>query len=80
MKWLLDSVKDARRKAAAGELAFGTIDTWLVYQMTGKASHVTDVSNASRTMLMGLESLAWDEAMLTLLDVPRSVLPRIAAS
>ena len=80
VKWLLDSVKDARTKAAAGELAFGTIDTWLVYQMTGKAAHVTDVSNASRTMLMGLESLAWDEAMLTMLDVPRSVLPRIAAS
>ncbi len=80
VKWLLDSVKDARAKADAGELAFGTIDTWLVYKMTGHASHVTDVSNASRTMLMGLQSLEWDDAMLSMLDVPRSVLPRIGAS
>ena len=80
VKWLLDSVKDARKKAAAGELAFGTIDTWLVYKLTGHGSHVTDVSNASRTMLMGLESLQWNDAMLSMLDVPRSVLPRIAAS
>lgn len=80
VKWLLDSVTDARAKADAGELAFGTIDTWLVYKMTGHASHVTDVSNASRTMLMGLRSLEWDEAMMSMLDVPRSVLPRIAAS
>ena len=80
VKWLLDSVKDARRKAEAGDLAFGTIDTWLVYKMTGHGSHVTDVSNASRTMLMGLQSLEWDEAMLSMLDVPRSVLPRIGAS
>ena len=80
VKWLLDSVKDARRKAETGDLAFGTIDTWLVYKMTGHGSHVTDVSNASRTMLMGLQSLEWDEAMLSMLDVPRSVLPRIGAS
>ncbi|MDP3154660.1 MAG: glycerol kinase GlpK [Archangium sp.] len=80
VKWLLDSVKDARKKADAGELAFGTIDTWLVYKLTGHGSHVTDVSNASRTLLMGLESLEWDDAMLSMLDVPRSVLPRIAAS
>ncbi len=80
VKWLLDSVKGARAKADAGELAFGTIDSWLVYQMTGRSSHVTDVSNASRTMLMGLQSLAWDDDMLSMLDVPRSVLPRIAAS
>ena len=80
VKWLLDSVKDARKKADAGELAFGTIDTWLVYKLTGHSSHVTDVSNASRTMLMGLESLEWNDAMLSMLDVPRAVLPRIAAS
>ncbi len=80
VKWLLDSVKDARKKAAAGELAFGTIDTWLVYKLTGHSSHVTDVSNASRTMLMGLESLEWNDAMLSMLDVPRSVLPSIVAS
>jgi glycerol kinase len=80
LKWLLDTVKGARARAAAGELCFGTIDSWLVFKMTGHASHVTDVSNASRTLLMGLESLGWDDGLLKLLDVPRSVLPRIAAS
>jgi glycerol kinase len=77
VKWLLDNVKGARDAAQAGDLAFGTIDTWLVYKMTGHSSHVSDVSNASRTMLMGLQSLEWDDAMLEMLDVPRSVLPRI---
>ena len=80
LKWLLDHVKDARLMAERNELKFGTIDTWLVFKMTGGAVHVTDVSNASRTMLMNLETLAWDEAMLSLLDVPKSVLPRIAGS
>jgi len=80
LKWLLDTVEGARAQAAAGELCFGTIDTWLVYKMTGGASHVTDVSNASRTLLMGLQSLSWEDELLTLLDVPKSVLPRIAAS
>ncbi len=80
LKWLLDHVPDARAKAEAGELCFGTVDTWLVYQLTGGQAFVTDVSNASRTLLMGLESLAWEDAMLKLLDVPRSVLPRIGAS
>ncbi|MBL8919559.1 MAG: glycerol kinase GlpK [Myxococcaceae bacterium] len=80
LKWLLDHVKDARAMAGRGELKFGTIDTWLVFKMTGGAAHVTDVSNASRTLLMNLETLAWDDAMLGLFDVPRAVLPRIAAS
>jgi glycerol kinase len=80
LKWLLDHVKGARAKAEAGDLCFGTIDSWLVYKMTGHASHVTDVSNASRTMLMGLESLKWEPALLELLGVPAQVLPRIAAS
>jgi glycerol kinase len=80
LKWLLDEVKGARAKAAAGDLCFGTIDSWLVYKLTGHAVHVTDVSNASRTLLMGLRSLQWDDAQLALLDVPRSVLPRIASS
>jgi len=80
VKWQLDEIDGARAKAAAGELCFGTIDTWLVFKMTNGASHVTDVSNASRTLLMGLESLQWDDEMLTLLDVPKAVLPRIAAS
>ncbi|MBL8938883.1 MAG: glycerol kinase GlpK [Archangium sp.] len=80
LKWLLDHVKDARLMAERNELKFGTIDTWLVFKMTGGAVHVTDVSNASRTMLMNLETLAWDEGMLSMLDVPKSVLPRIAGS
>ncbi|MDP3503204.1 MAG: glycerol kinase GlpK [Myxococcales bacterium] len=80
LKWLLDNVKGARRMAERGELKFGTIDTWLVFKMTGGEVHVTDASNASRTLLMNLETLAWDDAMLSLFDVPRSVLPRIAGS
>ena len=80
VKWLLDNVKGARDQAARGDLAFGTIDTWLVYKMTGNDSHVSDVSNASRTMLMGLQALEWDDAMLSMLDLPRSVLPRIVGS
>ncbi len=80
VRWLLENIKDARRAAEAGELCFGTIDTWLVYKMTGHASHVTDVSNASRTLLMGLESLQWDESLLKLFEVPHGVLPRIAGS
>ncbi len=80
LKWLLDHVKDARLMAERGELRFGTIDTWLVYKRTAGAQHVTDASNASRTLLMNLATLQWDDGMLSLLDVPRSVLPRIAAS
>lgn len=80
LKWLLDEVKGAREKASAGELCFGTIDTWLVFKMTGGASHVTDVSNASRTLLMDLRSLEWDDELCGLLSVPKNVLPRIAAS
>jgi glycerol kinase len=80
LRWLLDSVKGARARAEAGELCFGTIDTWLVSRMTGGAAHVTDVSNASRTLLMGLRSLAWEPALLELFGVPPQVLPRIAAS
>ncbi len=80
LKWLLDHVKNARALAAKGDLLFGTIDTWLVYQMTGHQTHVTDVTNASRTLLMNLESLSWDADLCALLDVPQSVLPRIAGS
>ncbi len=80
LQWLLDHVPGARAKAAAGELAFGTIDTWLVYQLTGRTELVTDVSNASRTMLMNLRTLEWDDGLCALLGVPKAVLPRIAAS
>ena len=75
--WILDQVPDARQRAEAGELAFGTIDSFLVWQLTGGRAHVTDVSNASRTLLMNLETLQWDDELLDLLDVPASVLPAI---
>ncbi len=80
LAWMLENVPGARPKAERGELAFGTIDSFLVHRLSGGASHVTDVTNASRTLLMGLESLAWDEEMMRLLGVPAAVLPRIVAS
>jgi len=80
LRWLLDHVKDARARAEQGELCFGTIDTWLVFKMTGGQQHVTDASNASRTLLMNLATGAWDESLLSLFQVPRAVLPRIGAS
>jgi glycerol kinase len=80
IKWLLDHVKGARNQAKAGELAFGTIDTFLVWRLSGGAAHVTDVSNASRTLLMDLKTLKWDSEMLRLLNVPREILPKIASN
>lgn len=78
--WLLDHVEGARQRAVRGELAFGTMDTWLVYKLTGGARHVTDVTNASRTMLMNLHTLSWDDELLEALGVPRAVLPEIVGS
>lgn len=80
LRWLLDSVKHARRWAEVGDLCFGTIDSWLVYRMTAGAAHVTDVSNASRTMLMSLHTLDWDPKLLELLQVPSTVLPKVVGS
>jgi glycerol kinase len=80
LRWLLDHVKGARERAAAGELAFGTIDTFLAWRLTGGAEHVTDASNASRTLLMDLASLSWDPDLLALFGVPAAVLPRICGS
>ncbi len=77
--WLLDHVDGARARAVAGNLAFGTVDTWLIHRLTGGA-HVTDVTNASRTLLMSLRELAWDDELLAAMDVPRSVLPEIVPS
>jgi glycerol kinase len=77
LKWLLDHVPGARRRAARGELAFGTIDSWLVWQLTKGDVHATDASNASRTLLYDIHAGAWDDELLGLLDVPREVLPRI---
>lgn len=80
LEWLLDNVAGARRRAEAGELAFGTVDSYLVWRLTGGTVHATDVTNASRTMLMNLRTLAWDEPMCELLRVPRGVLPEIVES
>jgi glycerol kinase len=83
LKWLLDTVPGARTKAAAGDALFGTIDSWILWNLTGGPSgglHVTDVTNASRTQLMNLATREWDDALLAALTVPRNVLPRIAAS
>ncbi len=80
LHWLLEHLKDARRQAESGELCFGTIDTWLVYKLTGSRVHVTDTSNASRTLLMNLRTLAWDPEMCSLLAVPIAALPQIRSS
>ena len=80
LNWLLDHPTSNRRRAVGGELCFGTIDTWLIYKLSGHALHLTDVSNASRTLLMDLKSLSWDDALLKLFKVPRTVLPEIRAS
>jgi glycerol kinase len=78
--WILEHVEGARAKAAAGRLAFGTVDSWLVWQLTGGRVHVTDVSNASRTMLFNIRTLAWDADLLKMLGVPSSMLPEVKAS
>jgi glycerol kinase len=80
LAWLLDNVPGARERAARGELAFGTIDSWLVWQLTRGARHVTDVSNASRTLLLNLATAQWDDFMLERLHIPRQVLPEVVAS
>ena len=80
IRWILDNVSGARARAAAGTLAFGTVDTWLIWHLTRGATHVTDVSNASRTMLFNIHTLEWDEELLRLLDVPRTLLPDVRSS
>ena len=80
LRWLLDNVEGARQKADAGELAFGTIDSWLIWNLSGGQLHITDVSNASRTMLMNLNSGQWDQEQQDLLQIPESVLPTIVPS
>jgi len=80
ISWLLDNVPGARARAERGELAFGTVDTWLTWHLTGNRTHVTDVSNASRTMLFNIHMNEWDEELLQLLDVPRAILPDVHPS
>jgi len=80
IKWVLDNVKGARQQAENGELAFGTIDTWLIWKLTNGKTHITDVSNASRTMLYNIRTLKWDEELLDLFEIPKSILPEVVDS
>lgn len=80
LAWLLDHVPGARARAERGELAFGTVDSWLVWQLTGGRVHATDASNASRTLLFNLKTAAWDPDMLALLNIPAAVLPQVLPS
>lgn len=76
IRWILDHVEGAREKAEAGELLFGTVETWLIWKLTRGKVHVTDYSNASRTMLFNINTLEWDQEILDLLDIPRAMLPK----
>ena len=80
IKWILDNVAGARSKAEKGELAFGTVDSWLIWNLTGGKLHITDVTNASRTMLFNIHTLKWDETLLSLLDIPAAMLPEVKSS
>ena len=80
LKWILDNVSGARAKAENGELAFGTIDSWLIWKLSGGNIHVTDVSNASRTMLLNIHTCDWDDELLKLFNIPKSVLPEVKPS
>lgn len=75
LRWILENVEGAREKAEAGDLLFGTIETWLIWKMTGGRVHVTDYSNASRTMMFNINTLQWDDEILSILDIPKSMLP-----
>lgn len=80
LKWILDNIPDARRRAERGELCFGTVDSWLIYNLTGGRVHATDYSNASRTMLFNIHTLEWDDELLRLFDIPRCMLPEVRPS
>lgn len=79
VKWILDNVEGARAKAEKGELIFGTVDTWIVWQLTRGEVHVTDVTNASRTMLFNIQTLKWDEDLMKLFDIPMNMMPKVAS-
>ncbi len=80
LKWILDHVKGAREKASRGKLAFGTVDSWVIWNLTNRREHVTDESNASRTLLFNIHTGEWDEELLKILTIPREILPRVVAS
>ena len=80
IKWILDNVPGVRKRAEAGELVFGTIDTWLIWKLSGGSVHVTDYTNASRTMLFNIKELKWDNELLELLNIPKQMLPEVKTS
>lgn len=80
IKWILENVPEAKKLAAEGKLLFGTVDTWLIWNLTGRRAHVTDYSNAARTMLFDVDTLKWDEFLCNKLDIPMNILPRVAQS
>lgn len=80
IKWILDNVASARQKAEKGELAFGTVDTWLIWKLSGGKIHITDYTNASRTMLFDIRNLCWDKKLLEILNIPESMLPEVKSS
>ena len=75
--WILDNVPGAQERAEKGELLFGTIDTWLVWKLTGGKVHVTDYTNAARTMLFNIKDLVWDKEILDILNIPKAILPEV---
>ncbi|OUW74024.1 MAG: glycerol kinase [Flavobacteriaceae bacterium TMED204] len=80
IKWILDNDPELRQRATAGELAFGTVDSWLIWQLTGGVNHVTDATNASRTMIYNIHKGAWDDELLEILDIPKALLPEVINS
>lgn len=80
LKWILDNISGARERAKKGELLFGTVDSWLIYNLTGGKVHVTDPSNASRTMLFNINTCTWDDELLEFFDIPKAMLPKICCS
>ena len=80
IKWILDQTPGARERARRGEILFGTVDSWLVWKLTGGAAHVTDYTNASRTMIYNINTLDWDDRLLDALDIPRAMLPAVCDS
>ena len=80
IKWSLDHVEGAREKDARGEMLFGTVDSWLVWKLTGGKAHITDMTNAARTMIFDIHKLDWDDTLLRALDIPRAMLPRVCSS
>ncbi len=80
INWLLENVADTRKQAETGELLFGTVDTWLIWKLTNGERHITDVSNASRTMIFNIHTLEWDDELLEIFNIPRSILPKVCSS